>query len=265
MIQEKSITNIAELIQELNILPNHYIFRGHADASWKLESTLERVIGSKWSAENAQKFEEHSLGTFRSKFNIYNQLEQIPKSKLSWLSLMQHYGVPTRLLDFTQSPYVALYFALEAYNPLSKLDFAVYAIDYTAIMENSITHIKNKDVKFSYERTDIHGNQDEIFDDVVDRFSYDILWITEPLELNARIDRQAGTFLISGNREKTIESIIHSSLYPNCVTKLVIKNDLYENVYALLRKMNINSKSIYGDLSGLAKAIKMELQVYTYI
>lgn len=264
MIIDKHIYTTEELIQFLNALPNHFVFRGQADSSWKLESTLERVIGKNWSAESATKFEEHSYNEFRSKYHIYNQNEHTPSSKLSWLSVMQHYGVPTRLLDFTESPYVALYFALESYSPLSGRDFSIYAIDYTAVMEKSIDFIKQKDTKFHETRNSIQTRRDKIFDEVVDRFSYDIIWITEPIELNARMDRQTGTFLVSGNREKTIESLITSDTYKSCVlTKLVITHSLYESVYALLRKMSINSKSIYGDLSGLAKAIKMELQVYT--
>jgi hypothetical protein len=264
MIQQIEVRSPEELIRVLNELPNRFVFRGQADASWRLESTLERVIGAKWNAANAVKFEEHSYKAFRSKYHIYNTTEHTPVSKLSWLSVMQHYGVPTRLLDFTESPYVALYFALESYNPLSRRDFAVYAMDYSAIMERSLAFIRERDSRFGETRVTMHGKQDEVFDNVVDRFAYDILWITEPVELNARMDRQSGTFLMSGNREKTIESILNSGVYDEChVMKLVIGCSMYESVYALLRKMGINAKSIYGDLSGLAKAIRMELQVYT--
>ena len=264
MIKEETICNIEDLIRRLNELPNNFVYRGHSDSSWQLDSTLERVLGSKWSAENARKFEERSLSTFTSKYHIYNGSEHTPISKLCWLSVMQHYGTPTRLIDFSESPYIALYFALETYSPLSNKDFAIFALDYSAIMEQSIKHIRTKDSGFLETRSSIASNPDKIFEEVVDRFAYDILWITEPLELNARIDRQSGTFLLSGNREKTIDSIINSNIYEECpMHKIIIDKSLYSNCYALLRKMSINSKTIYGDLSGLARSIRMELQTYT--
>lgn len=266
MIQEKEVTTIDELTHLLNSLPNSYVFRGQANAVWGLRSTLERVIGGGWNANRVRLFEEYSLSVFKSKYHIYSGTEHLPKSKLSWLSVMQHYGVPTRLIDFTTSPYIALYFALETYNPLSKDNLSIFAIDYTALMEFSIGFIRLKDTRFEETRMSINGKQDEIFDEVVDRYSYDIAWITEPVELNARIDRQSGTFLMSGNLEKTINDILGCSLYDDCpMLKIIIPSDLYESMYVALRKMSINSKSIYGDLYGLAKAIKMELHSYAEI
>tara|TARA_R110001583_G_scaffold195165_1_gene369764 strand:+ start:1745 stop:2542 length:798 start_codon:yes stop_codon:yes gene_type:complete len=263
MIEEIIISSSDELISALNTLPNNYIFRGHADADWKLESTLERTLENTWSNSLASKFEEHYLNLFKSKYHIYNENEHEPKSKLAWLSVMQHYGVPTRLIDFTESPYVALYFALEAYNPLLNKDLAIYAIDYSSIMDASLDFISKKDSSFKKTRADIIGQQDELFDGVVDRFSYEVVWITEPLELNARIDRQAGTFLISGDKEKRIENLLSLDIYSNShLIKYKISQKLYKNIYALLRKMNINAKSIYGDLGGLAKSIKMDMQVH---
>lgn len=264
MITEISITKITDLMHELNQLPNHFVFRGQADAEWDLQSTLERILGEKWSAEKARKFEDRSLDEFKSKYHIYSGTEHIPKSKLSWLSVMQHYGVPTRLIDFTTSPYIALYFALEAYDPFSKKNLAIFAIDYTSLMEKSLQYIQSKDNKFQETRFSLHGKRDQVFDEVVDRYSYDIAWITEPIEMNVRIDRQSGTFLISGNLEKTINSIISDPIYESTsIIKFNISYLLYEGIYVALRKMSINSKSIYGDLSGLAKSIKMELHAYT--
>ncbi|MFT6948811.1 MAG: hypothetical protein ACJARP_003245 [Vicingaceae bacterium] len=263
MISDILIKDTEDLIRSMNELPNNFIYRGHADSSWKLESTLERTIGDNWSSELAKKFEDHYLNLFKSKYHIYNGNEHEPKSKLAWLSVMQHYGAPTRLIDFTESPYIALYFALEAYDPLLKNDLSIYAIDYNAIMDESLAYISKRDSSFKKTRNEIIGRQDELFDDVVDRFSYEVVWITEPLELNARIDRQSGTFLISGDKEKRIEDLLTNEMYSEVlIKKFIIPSSIYENIYALLRKMNINAKTIYGDLGGLAKSIKMDMQVH---
>ena len=258
------IEKVEDLIFQLNSLPNHFIYRGHADSSWKLESTIERTLGHKWATHTASKFEKYSIDKFKSKYHIYKQSEHIPSSKLSWLSVMQHYGVPTRLLDFTESPYIALYFALEAYDPGGGHDLGVFAIDYSAVMQSSVEFIRKQDSKFIETTQSINGKQDEVFEGTVDRFSYNILWVTEPNELNARIDRQSGTFLISGNTDKKIEELISSETYKNVqFIKYEISSKLYESLFALLRKMSINSKTIYGDLAGLAGSIKMEMQVYS--
>lgn len=258
-----SISSVESLIRQVNELPNNFIYRGQADAVWPLKSSLERVIGAGWSAEKAQRFEDYALQQFRSKFHLYDHENVHPTSKLAWLSVMQHYGVPTRLLDFTESPYIALYFALESYTHHLGRDIALFAFDYSAVLQKSIEHIQSKDSGFKETRATVFERQDEIFDAVVDRFSYDIAWIAEPQVLNARLDRQGGSFLLSGNRSLQIESVLALPLYVEVsLRKLVIPQTLVPGVFALLRKMNITSKSLYGDLEGLARSIRMQLQQY---
>lgn len=264
MIVEKTVVSMEELAYELNALPNNFIFRGHSDASWQLTSSLERFLGPTWSPDRARQFEARTLDLFKSKYHIYCGNEHVPQSKLAWLSVMQHYGVPTRLVDFSESPYIALYFALESYQPRSGNDLAIYAMDYSGIMEQSIQLISRKDNAFKADRQQMQEQRDKLFESVIDRYSYEIAWITEPDQLNARIDRQCGTFLISGTLELPTENILRSSTYDDCaIQRYVIPAALYENIYVALRKMNINSKVIYGDLAGLARSIRMHLQVYT--
>lgn len=258
-----SIPSVDSLIRQVNELPNNFIYRGQADAAWPLKSSLERVIGAEWSAEKAQKFEDYALQQFRSKFHLYDHENSHPASKLAWLSVMQHYGVPTRLLDFTESPYIALYFALESYTHHLDRDIALFALDYSGVLQKSIEHIQSKDSGFKETRSTVFERQDEIFDTVVDRFAYDIAWIAEPQVLNARLDRQGGSFLLSGNRNLQIETVLALPMYAEVnFRKLVIPSTLVPGIYALLRKMNITSKSLYGDLEGLARSIRMQLQQY---
>lgn len=264
MIQKVEISSVDELLRELNELPNHFLFRGHSDSNWSLEPSLERIIGQSWSVEMAKKIEEFSIEEFTSKFHLYDRENIHPNSKLAWLSIMQHYGVPTRLLDFTTSPYVALYFALESYTPHSNSDIAVYALDYSAIMQKSIDYVSEINEDFQETRYTAHLKKDKIFEKIVDKFSYDVAWVTEPKRLNVRLDRQAGTFLLSGNRDVKLMEILNSGLYHEVdMRKIIINKKFYRGVFALLRKMNITSKSLYGDLDGLALSLKMQMQVYS--
>ncbi|WP_223821062.1 FRG domain-containing protein [Burkholderia contaminans] len=217
-------------------------------------------VGDRWSADLARKCEDYSLNSFKSKYRIYCGGEHRPESKLAWLSVMQHYGVPTRLIDFTTSPYVALYFALETYNPRLGRDFSIFYLNYTDLMDRSIDYIRGRDRLFREDRFSIFEKQDSIFEEVIDRYSYDIAWVSEPIEANLRIDRQMGTFLISGGLNKKVRDILSENVYSGVdAVKITVPSSVYEGATVALRKMGINSKTIYGDLGGLAKSIKMDL------
>ncbi|MGZ4996725.1 MAG: FRG domain-containing protein, partial [Methylobacter sp.] len=81
---------------------SHYVYRGMADSSWGLETSLYRMGGA---------FESIEIPLLRS-FKKYAETGSIPGDSL-WirLSVAQHHGLPTRLLDWTLSPKVALHFA----------------------------------------------------------------------------------------------------------------------------------------------------------
>jgi hypothetical protein len=133
-------------------------------------------------------------------------------------------------------------------------------------MDASVDFIKNRRPDFHETRKTISTNHDRYFDSVVDPGNYDIAWIAEPMRLNVRLDRQEGTFLIAGNREKKIADLLKSEIYNNAqMEKLIISGKLYQQAWGLLRKVNLTSKSIYGDLVGLAQTIRMELQAYARV
>jgi hypothetical protein len=131
-------------------------------------------------------------------------------------------------------------------------------------MDVSISHIGGKDNSFVETRASVYSKQDKVFDETVDRFAYDIAWVTEPKRHNERLDRQGGCFVISGNGDKRIADALDLPLYSACeFIKYIIDQSLYPAIFALLRKMNVTSKSLYGDLDGLARSIRMEMQVYS--
>jgi hypothetical protein len=97
-------------------LHSRWGFRGQGNAKWSLTSSLDRVIrvkvadGEFGDVELPLKvgfLENRTLVPFKK--CSHQHLTHLPSDDdlVSWLALMQHYGVPTRLLDWTKSPYVA--------------------------------------------------------------------------------------------------------------------------------------------------------------
>jgi hypothetical protein len=108
MLLEKSVSSISDFLAALSELSginasNDAVwFRGHSKESYKLLPSLAR---------NPDNMALEAVLLKRFKQNAYPFRQSPPQDEWEWLFLMQHYGVPTRLLDWTESPLVALYFA----------------------------------------------------------------------------------------------------------------------------------------------------------
>src|ERR1041384_5861576 len=93
---------------------SHWAFRGERDERWPLYSSLSRylqnfgVAAAAWPAQ-----EGRILRIFKRKAHQFLEKPPDLDDDFQWLALMQHHGAPTRLIDFTWSPYVAAFFALE--------------------------------------------------------------------------------------------------------------------------------------------------------
>lgn len=87
-----------------------WAFRGLKDSRYNLTPTIERNAKTSlgWMT-----LESIVIDEFKSRARMHTALPFIPEDEMSWLALMQHYSVPTRLLDFTYSPFVALHFAVQ--------------------------------------------------------------------------------------------------------------------------------------------------------
>src|SRR5687767_10359151 len=85
---------------------NNYVFRGQADAVWKLESTLTRAFKKHYPNAGATRdLEEKHLHQFRENIRGRSSLDLAKTSKDELWALGQHFGLYTPLLDWTRSPY----------------------------------------------------------------------------------------------------------------------------------------------------------------
>ncbi|MBI2985566.1 MAG: FRG domain-containing protein [Deltaproteobacteria bacterium] len=91
-----------------------WIFRGVSDPGLPLASKLERACKSMGiPLSKAAHFEAGLMREFRRRYHLYSSHVPNVTDDVQWLAVMQHYGSPTRLLDWTYSVYVAAYFGLE--------------------------------------------------------------------------------------------------------------------------------------------------------
>lgn len=105
------INDISQFLTINNL--GSFVYRGQADSNWDLSSSLQRFIQVYNPAMKKHYFyEKWMLNDFKKKIHLHTFNFKLPNNNFEWLSIMQHYGAPTRLLDFTYSFFIATYFAL---------------------------------------------------------------------------------------------------------------------------------------------------------
>jgi len=108
----------------------HLWFRGQGDANWPLVASFDRLF-SGLSSRNKADVYDSMIATFRDR--AINQSGVSGLSHEELICLMQHYGAPTRVLDWTTSPYIAAYFAFASEASLGDTDdrqrAAVYVLN----------------------------------------------------------------------------------------------------------------------------------------
>jgi len=171
-----------------------WIYRGQSNNK-ELRTLLERTIRDlKLKKEDA--FDIEFALNDRFKRNLHTIDPASPKNlnSVELFALMQHYGAPTRLIDFTYSFYVAVFFALENFQGKTP---TVWSIDALWLQDQAKNHLGVSEYEFmpgkfgeDFERYFMKNNNKSI-----KRVVYQIT----PDLLNLRLSIQQGTFLCPSN------------------------------------------------------------------
>jgi len=232
-----------------------WAFRGEVSAHWPLVSSLTRRLQAFCPDQKLWPLrEERALRVFRRKAHIYVSDAAVLDNTLRCLALMQHHGAPTRLLDFTKSPYVAAFFALED----ATGDAAVYALNTPALwsatpgFDSSLSreHIDPRDAG-NFERHFLHNQQP-------------VIWFGEPTEMDRRLVAQSGLFVLPGVLDRPLDVILQqyeSNGGDALIVKYVLPLSIRPQAMHSLYRMNVTNASLFPDLEGLARSSAYELEV----
>jgi hypothetical protein len=235
-----------------------WAFRGQSDSTWPLFTSLARYLRNCGIHRDAWRpQEERILRIFQRKAHLF--LEHIPDlmDSFQWLALMQHHGAPTRLLDFTWSPHVAAFFALEC----ATVDAAVWALNPPKVTETVNSLIPPLDT-LKPDEYNFRGSEN--FEKFFLPGVHPFVFIGEPFVMNKRLIAQEGSFAVPGIIEKPIEDVL--SLHPDSdhtIVKIVLHtSNIRREAMRSLYNMNITNATLFPDLEGLARSMALELEYH---
>jgi hypothetical protein len=232
-----------------NVTDNYIHYRGQTNVNWKLTPSLTRIVnGDEISERKASGYESQAQLDFISQVHLLDTKISYDRNldPASMLVDMQHYSCPTRLLDWSQSPYVALYFAI---NENFDSNAALFAWDWRYYKRNlNEAYPKEQEIKSA---------------EILKFTKHDIIEMIFAVKLNERIVRQQGAFSVSNNIIKNHDDLIidlgKKVDKPSGLYKLEIPAHLKLEFLARLKLMNISPESLFPGLDGLGRTIKETL------
>ena len=251
-----SIDGVMKLISdqefnpEIQRLRSSYFFRGMPDSSFKLTTSLRRNC--------KQLYRELEPAILRN-FSKYASIEDTSLNSSVWKQMMvgQQHGLPTRLLDWTRSPLIAMHFALSENNfdKLDKRDCVVWRIDMKDLNRNLPQKYKDalkKEKSFVFSVDSLTSVVNDIAQYDADMGAGAFVNI-EPPSVDQRIINQYSFFSIIPGEMTDIEGFLEENTEKT--VRYIIKKEIKWTVRDLLDQFNISERIIYPGLDGLSRSL----------
>lgn len=266
------IKNLDSLLRRLEAMAadnntNAFVFRGHQNPDWRLESTFDRYSNTQLPEIRAAAI-EHLINQFAGRLTQIDDNRLASESRRGRLEYARHCGVPSPLIDFTRSPYVALWFAFNGVRGTMRacdhvailaLNWNLMGVGFQRLCEahNWSTWISNK---FGRPPMDVFRWENLKFFDK--GYSPILKFIPFAASWNSRMQRQQGCFVYDGlNRgELGIQSLETLISENDCfqfkenevLSKFLVPCSLAGEVFRHLELTGISGAYLFGDASGVA-------------
>jgi hypothetical protein len=198
-----------------------WVFRGHSSKQYRLVSSVGRAPHT---SRNRQKYEESIFQIFRREAQGY--LGALPTNEWEWLSLAQHHGLPTRLLDWTYNPLVALYFAVEANGDSDGEVFALRARRQAP--------------------EEVRGGSPFEIEQPVKYF---------PSIVTPRIRAQEGLFIACSDLDAALDETLRDDWE---LDRLLVPASAKESLRYALFRIGVHPSSLFPDVDGLAARLRWQ-------
>lgn len=243
------IKSVADLLGIVNLIDSPLWWRGQTSASWKLAPSIYRK-------KRHPLYESNILFRFRE--YAPSRSINLPRYKdlSEWLSLARHSGLPTRLLDWSQSPLIALWFATAVYEmdgKKLKQDAALYCLD--PLILNKEQGIVNS-----------HGDTIEIVGDHCDEFC-ERAFLQPKEKINHAHKGTIASIILPQNHIRMMTQYSHFTIHDtpvslvklknatNFMEKFIIPKTEIRKINVELYKLGIRESLIYPDLEGVAREL----------
>ena len=224
-----------------------WAYRGVARADAALDSGLTRI------ADDPASVEQHLLRNFRK------YAEQRPEARFDsvwhWLALAQHHGLPTRLLDWTYSPLVALHFVTE--NAAARTeDGVVWCVDYHAAKPHLPPVLQRAlaDEACDVFTPELLGRAVDSLDALHSVAPEPCLLFLEPPSLDQRIVTQYALFSLLTTADATMQDWVDA--HPAICRRIIIPAKIKCEIRDKLDQANITERVLYPGLDGLCRWLK---------
>ncbi len=223
-----SIRDYIELIEDLSNKKRHYLFRGQR-AKDKLLPKFLRNYAGKRIPSTLQIDEEKMFKDFKRRGRPFLKIE--PQNEYEWLALAQHYGMSTRLLDWTSAALFALWFVVTSKRK-DEGDGVIWVLS------------------FDEEETQWIPSRDK-------RLPYGIKYKTKiffPTHIENRFTAQGGVFTIHYYEKGAVPVPLNQETgFKNRMWRVVVDEKSFTNIRNSLNLCGINKLSLFPDFGGLCE------------